>query len=569
MNSLKREPMTLGVIIWLTFFFSSSFFIPDPHHDGIVFFYGNQVAQGLVPNRDFYSQWGPLYAFIVSIPILLFSEMYSLRIFQGLSLMVLIIIFYKISKIVLPANYSYLGSFLFLISYPGLVDMGGDQRYPSWQAGWPNLYGFIFVASSTLIFLNYYNLPKRRSQTLYLIFIVCSLNLSLYIRVNFIFLIIMISLAYLVVIFKTTGSINLLLQFIAYTAIFHSVAIGLMFFMKTLKPWWSQNVVDPIAYSSVGFYGNFGFKSILETFIFISALIMILFAIAWIRNGFGQGSFEYVFVILLFSGIFSLVKFSDLQSTYLLPKNYFDWLAYLLGDVHLSFLALAMVSIFLFPIYVLRSTKKFKSETLILYSGAIGTLGLLHNLKLDYVWINSFFLYLMLMKILAELNDRRGFSLDLLKTSVLIVVVCLILSVILNISKTWGSLFVYKSSPISRMISTDIERALLTTENLMLFGKIPKEETAISLCPDLLYDQAKPIEPEALFDRALVRANLLSMDKPFPTFLSNVKYVFICDLNEGEFDLLEMRIQSRATIFAESEVLIGESRSVVLEMNST
>jgi hypothetical protein len=103
----------------------------------------------------------------------------------------------------------------------------------------------------------------------------------------------------------------------------------------------------------------------------------------------------------------------------------------------------------------------------------------------------------------------------------------------------------------------------------MLFGKIPKEETAISLCPDLLYEKAKPIEPEALFDRSLVRANLLSMDKPFPVFLSNVKYVFICDLNEGEFDLLEMRIQLRATIFAESEVLIGESRSVVLEMNST
>ena len=558
----------LGILFYLFLFFISSLFNPDPHHDGIVFFYGSQVTGGSLPNRDFYSQWGPIYSLIVSIPLFFSNELYSLRVFQGLSLIALFVIFFMMARRVLPKKFAYLGFILFTLSYPGLIDMGGDQRYPAWQAGWPNLYGFILIASSTLVFLNYYNREFRKRQPYYLILIVCLLNLSFYVRVNFIFLVITISLAYFFLIFKKTKTFHFPLQFIFYTLSFHFVALGVMFFTNSLNPWLEQNIADPLQYSSLGLYGNLGFSWIIESLIFNSTLILILLSIAWMRNKYGARNVSHIFVVLLMSGLILLTKLLNSVAIFHFPNRYSNLMAYLLGDIHLSFLALALVITLVFPIFILRKNRKFNSEIIVLYSGAIGSLGLLHNLNLDYVWLNSFFIYLFLIRLLVGNSDRRELRIDVLKTSVLIVVICLSLSVISNVGKTWGSLVFYKSSPVSRMISTDTERAFLITENLKLFRKIPNIGSVVSLCPDLLYEESRSLKPESLFERGIIKEQLLNKGESFPTFLFEADYVFICDLSETEFYSLESRIESRAIMFAVSEVGADQIRSAVLKLIS-
>jgi len=566
-NRLK----SLGIAFWLFLFFTSSLFNPDAHHDGIVLFYGSQVSGGSLPNRDFYSQWGPIYSLIVSTPLLFSDELYSLRVFQGFSLIVLFAIFYKMARRLLPPKFAYLGFILFALSYPGLIDMGGDQRYPTWQVGYPNLYGLILIASSTLVFLNYYNREFRKRQPFYLMLIVCLLNLSFYVRVNFIFLITTISLAYFFLIFKKTKSFHSALQFIFYTLSFHLVALGVMFFTNSLNPWLEQNIADPLEYSSRGFYGNFGFSWIINSLIFNSTLTLILLSIAWTRNKYGARNTSHIFVVLLMSVLILLTMLPDSVANFHFPNRYYNLLAYLLRDIHLSFLALALVITLLFPIFILRKNRKPNSDIIVLYSGAIGSLGLLHNLNLDYVWVNSFFLYLFPIRLLAEFSDRRELRIDVLKTSILIVVVCLTLSVTSNIGKTWGSLVFYKSSPVSKMISTDAERAFLIAENLKLFSKIPNRTnrmSVVSLCPDLLYEESRSLEPESLFDRGIIKEQLLNESESFPTFLSEADYVFICDLSETEFYSLESRIESRAIMFAVSEVGPNQIRSALLKLNA-
>jgi hypothetical protein len=469
---------------------------------------------------------------------------------------------------VLPKKFAYLGFILFTLSYPGLIDMGGDQRYPAWQAGWPNLYGFILIASSTLVFLNYYNREFRKRQPYYLILIVCLLNLSFYVRVNFIFLVITISLAYFFLIFKKTKTFHFALQFIFYTLSFHFVALGVMFFTNSLNPWLEQNIADPLQYSSLGLYGNLGFSWIIESLIFNSTLILILLSIAWMRNKYGARNVSHIFVVLLMSGLILLTKLLNSVAIFHFPNGYSNLMAYLLGDIHLSFLALALVITLVFPIFMLRKNRKLNSEIIVLYSGAIGSFGLLHNLNLDYVWLNSFFLYLFLIRLLVGNSDRRELRIDVLKTSVLIVVICLSLSVISNVGKTWGSLVFYKSSPVSRMISTDTERAFLITENLKLFRKIPNIGSVVSLCPDLLYEESRSLKPESLFERGIIKEQLLNKGESFPTFLFEADYVFICDLSETEFYSLESRIESRAIMFAVSEVGADQIRSAVLKLIS-
>lgn len=561
-------PTFVGMLLYLFLFFSSSLFNPDPHHDGIVFFYGSQVTDGLLPNRDFYSSWGPIYSFVVSVPLFFSNELYSLRIFQGLSLIVLFIVFYEMARKVLPPKFAYFAFIIFVLSYPGLIDMGGDQIYPVWQAGWPNLYGLIFVASSTLVFLNYYNSGGRKRDPYYFVLMVCLLNLAFYVRVNFIFLITTMSLSYFLLILKKTNSFVSALRFIFYTLSFHLVALGTMFLSGSLSPWFKQNIADPLKDSSEGRYGNFGFSWITNALIFYLTLTLILLLVAWTRYKYGVTSVPHIFVVLLLSVLILLSMLPNSEANFHFFNRYYVFMAYLLGDIHLSFLALALFITLFFTIFIFRQNINFHSDIIILYGGAIGSLGLLHNLNLDYVWLNSFFFYLFAIRLLAETSNRKEFKIDVLKTSVLIVVLCLSFSVASNIGKVRGSVVFFNSSPVANMISTDTGRAFLITENLKLFSKIPNAKSLVSLCPDLLYEKSISLDLEFIFNKGRIKEQLLNNSESFPTFMSEVDYIFICDLSETEFYLLRSRIESRAIMYAVSEVGPDQIRSVVLKLKS-
>ena len=72
------------------------------------------------------------------------------------------------------------------------------------------------------------------------------------------------------------------------------------------------------------------------------------------------------------SGLILLTKLLNSVAIFHFSNRYSNLMAYLLGDIHLSFLALALVITLVFPIIILRKNRKLNSDIIVLYSGAIG-----------------------------------------------------------------------------------------------------------------------------------------------------------------------------------------------------
>ena len=83
LQKISRNRMALIVhFAQLVFVFSAYRLEPDPHHDGVIYGAAVGASQGLVPQRDFLSQYGPMQPLINGIWLTLFgTSMLSLRFF--------------------------------------------------------------------------------------------------------------------------------------------------------------------------------------------------------------------------------------------------------------------------------------------------------------------------------------------------------------------------------------------------------------------------------------------------------------------------------------------------------
>lgn len=100
-SSKSRKVLLLGFFAVSALYLSMRALVdPEPHHDGIIF--ANAVASkdGLFPNRDFFSQYGPLFATFGGWSLKLFgSHLYVLRIVNAIILAVIaLFIVYWVSK---------------------------------------------------------------------------------------------------------------------------------------------------------------------------------------------------------------------------------------------------------------------------------------------------------------------------------------------------------------------------------------------------------------------------------------------------------------------------------------
>lgn len=79
---------TIWIAILFTFFFLIQVRLdPDPHHDGIIFTSGLAFSEGLLPNKDFFSQYGPIHVAVSGWNLLVLGKaVLSLRILTAIFL---------------------------------------------------------------------------------------------------------------------------------------------------------------------------------------------------------------------------------------------------------------------------------------------------------------------------------------------------------------------------------------------------------------------------------------------------------------------------------------------------
>jgi hypothetical protein len=101
-------------------------FNPDPHHDGLIFAGAIASSEGSIPNRDFFSQYGPLTPYLQGIFLNLTSpNLISLRLFMGLlSALNGTIIYLILSKV-------FTRSFGLLVSLIWVLELSAQIPWPS------------------------------------------------------------------------------------------------------------------------------------------------------------------------------------------------------------------------------------------------------------------------------------------------------------------------------------------------------------------------------------------------------------------------------------------------------
>lgn len=120
-------------------FFSRVRIEPNPLHDGYVYSAALATTQGLVPNRDFFSQYGPLFPYIQGVFLDIFgNQVTSLRIANALLLTAIAVLFYKLCLFKL----SPLRSFLVVLLWVSGI-----------SAGWTTLLPWVNVLTTFIVLL--------------------------------------------------------------------------------------------------------------------------------------------------------------------------------------------------------------------------------------------------------------------------------------------------------------------------------------------------------------------------------------------------------------------------------
>ena len=94
---------------------------PDPHHDGIMFAAAVGVAEGKVPNRDVFAQYGPLPPILQAQVLKVFGfNLLNLRIATGILLTLTAILVFIFLRNQIGFKYAFLIQLLWVMSYPKL-----------------------------------------------------------------------------------------------------------------------------------------------------------------------------------------------------------------------------------------------------------------------------------------------------------------------------------------------------------------------------------------------------------------------------------------------------------------
>jgi hypothetical protein len=263
----------LVLILELIYFLSFARLDPEPHHDGVMLAAAIGVSEGKIPNKDVFTQYGPLTPLFQGI-WLRFTEpnLLSLRIFTALLLAVCGLILFLILKSFTNLYLASLISISWAVSYPYFIL---PMNLP-----WASVIATLFILTSILILLS----PRiGLANNLGVILVTSILVFGIFVRIHMAIGLLVVGMYYLYQ-WVRYKSPKLFVLWAATTVVTMSFCIGALYYLGALKSYIDQAILWPISYYAglgVGFTkGDIVAKALLLFFPGFLFLLYLLYKIS-------------------------------------------------------------------------------------------------------------------------------------------------------------------------------------------------------------------------------------------------------------------------------------------------
>ncbi len=266
----------------LVFVFSAYRLEPDPHHDGVIYGAAVGASQGLVPQRDFLSQYGPMQPLINGIWLKLFgTSMLSLRFFYCVLLV-------ACSYFVYTSLRRYIKNDLALL-IPTAWIFTGPFGLP-----WPSILStFLALASIKLFEQGILTKTKERFANLFIFLSGIAIGLGVFVRIHI--LIISVLVIIMLIVFIKLGIIKSRPAFIWVMGFITAVTsvVAYLYITSALNFYIYQSLVWP-----ANFYGKLNItKSYIVNWFWYPATFMFVLTIIYsIRIYFEKSNSKFRFI---------------------------------------------------------------------------------------------------------------------------------------------------------------------------------------------------------------------------------------------------------------------------------
>ena len=296
----KYQDFSLPVLVHifqLIFIFSAYRLEPDPHHDGVIYGAGIGSSQGLIPHRDFLSQYGPIQPIVNGAWLDLFgTTLLNLRVFYCFLLVIS-------SWLVYSMLTNYVGKSLALL-IPSVWILTGPFGLP-----WPSILGtFLVLVSIKLID---HSITKMKNHENFLITSILSgssIGLCIFVRIHIAVAGVLVTLALLYFVRTKQIARNLLFSWVSGFIGTFSLCVLVMAMNGSLTYYIDQSIIW-----SAKFYGrpNFSKSYFVNWLWYPATLVFILIIIFIIWKLLKRNSSKLSKIIVLVTITSMLVAFSQ------------------------------------------------------------------------------------------------------------------------------------------------------------------------------------------------------------------------------------------------------------------
>ena len=286
MNFLQKISLNRTALIvhfaQLVFVFSAYRLEPDPHHDGVIYGAAVGASQGLVPQRDFLSQYGPMQPLVNGIWLNLFgTSMLSLRFFYCVLLV-------ACSYLVYTSLRRYIKNDLALL-IPTAWIFTGPFGLP-----WPSILStFLALASIKLFEQGILTKTKERFANLFIFLSGIAIGLGVFVRIHI--LIVSVLVIIMLIVFIKLSIIKSRIALIWVTGFITAVTSVVAFLCITgaLNFYIYQSIVWP-----ANFYGKLNItKSYIVNWFWYPATFMFVLTIIYsIKIYFEKSNSKFRFI---------------------------------------------------------------------------------------------------------------------------------------------------------------------------------------------------------------------------------------------------------------------------------
>ena len=285
----------------LFFVFSAYRLEPDPHHDGVIYGAAVGASQGLIPQRDFLSQYGPMQPLINGIWLKLFgTSMLNLRFFYCVLLV-------ACSYLVYASLQRYIKNDLSLL-IPTAWILTGPFGLP-----WPSILStFIALISITFFEKAILKNTTDRSATLFIFISGMAVGLGVFVRIHI--LIVFVLAVIMLVVFVKVNIIKSQFAILWVTGFTTSITLLITFLHVTdsLRYYIYQSIVWP-----ADFYGKLNItKSYIVNWFWYPATFGVIVLIVYFIKAYfekSESKFRLIKTTIVSAAIFISSYFVSIQ----------------------------------------------------------------------------------------------------------------------------------------------------------------------------------------------------------------------------------------------------------------